>query len=264
MDEQQIPQQPLTKKQQKELRRQEKGEQRLAELRRQQMKRVVTWAVVILVLGGIVALMAWLASRTPSTSGPTGTTPLDAIAEQDHIKGNPASPVVLIEYSDFQCPACAAYYPIVKQLAEDFGNEFAFAYRHFPLRASHRNAAAAAQAAEAAHAQGKFWEMHDMLFEKQSAWSGERNPDALFESYAISLGLDIEKFKSDYASGAVSDRVKSDEASGRRAGVNSTPSFFLNGTSIQPPPSYDAFKSLITNARGITPTNATATSATNP
>ncbi len=170
-----------------------------------------------------------------------------AIDERDWIKGNKESPIVLIEYSDFQCVACANYYPLLKELASEFGDDVAFVYRHFPLRQIFPNAQIAGQAAEAAGKQGKFWEMHDMIFEGQRNWSRQRQGQAeeTFASYAAALNLDIEQFKRDIHSKSVEDKVNSDYQSGVRAGVNSTPIFFLNGKRIQNPRSYEEFRKLI-------------------
>lgn len=153
--------------------------------------------------------------------------------------------VTLTEYGDFQCPACAAYEPVVQQLRKDYGDKLAFAYRQYPLYTIHPNALAAAYASEAAGAQGKFWDMHDMLFAKQDEWAKSADPRANFEAYATELKLDITKFKADVASSAVQGAVSFDYAEGEKLGVNSTPTFYLNGEKLQNPGSVEGFKALI-------------------
>ncbi len=187
---------------------------------------VNTWLPMIGLLVGIVIVMFMAMSPEPSSSA------IVSINEDDHSYGNSAGQVTLIEYSDFQCPACASIEPILKTLREQYPDKLNFVYRHFPLKSIHRNAEISAQAAEAAGKQGKFWEMHNMIFEKQSAWSRNGNKDT-FIGYAQELSLDIEKFKSDLNSSEVSAKVDRDLKSGEGAGVQGTPTFFLNGEKIQ-------------------------------
>lgn len=163
----------------------------------------------------------------------------------DWIKGDPEAKVYLIEYSDLQCPACRAYWPLVKQLEGEFSNDIKIIYRHFPLTTIHKNAQIAAQTAEAAGLQGKFWEMHDLLFEKQLEWSPLNNASEKFNEYTASLNLDIEKFKQDLNSPAVKEAVNQDITTGNQAQVRGTPSFYLQGKKINNPPSYDQFRELI-------------------
>lgn len=205
------------------------------------------------IIGIIVATLAILgvgiffvsreAPSKNSTSVSSGE--LLKVAEDDWVKGNKEAKVTLIEYSDFQCPACGAYYPIVKQLNHEIGDKIVFAYRHFPLRQAHPNAELAAQAAEAAGRQGKFWEMHDMLFENQKEWSNQSSPKETIGKYAQSLNFDIERFKSDLDSKEVKGKVNNDYQSGIKARVNSTPTFFLNGNKLDNPRNYEEFKDLI-------------------
>ena len=151
----------------------------------------------------------------------------------------------LVEYGDFQCPACAAYEPVVQQLRKDYGDKLAFVYRQYPLYSIHPHALAAAYASEAAGLQGKFWDMHDMLFAKQDEWAKANNAMALFENYATELKLDMEKFKTDAQSPAVQGAASYDYAEGEKLGVNSTPTFYLNGEKLQSPGSVEGFKALI-------------------
>ena len=235
----------LTKKEKRELKRQEKLGAKERNVKTRLLKRVVIWGAAFLLLGGAVAGVFYLDSAEPSQPALL----LDAVSPTDWTKGGKESKVTLIEYSDFQCPACGHYYPLVKQLAQEFGDKIQFAYRHFPLP-SHKNAELAARAAEAGGAQNKFWEMHDMIFEHQGEWSEKSAGDArnIFRQYAEKLGLDTARFESDLDSDAVENKVENDRQSGLRSKVNSTPTFFLNGQKIQNPRSYDEFKSLISEA----------------
>ncbi len=206
------------------------------------MKRIILWSSVILVIGISVFGMVKLASRSAPDTGQAIT--VDSINAKDWVKGNREAKVVLIEYSDFQCPACAYYYPLLKKLAEEFGDKIVIAYRHFPLP-NHQNAKPAAYATEAAGRQGKFWEMHDLIFDNQKDWSDKRNAEETFVTYANSLRLDIEKFKNDFASPEIKDKVENDYQSGQKARVNATPTFFLNGKKIANPRNYDELRNII-------------------
>ena len=205
------------------------------------------WGISALVLGGMVFGMVKIASRnSQDNKQPLSLT--SSVIESDWIKGNKEAKIVITEYSDFQCPACASYYEIVKQIHKEFGDKLAIVYRHFPLRQIHANAEIAALSAEAAGKQGKFWEMHDMIFENQKKWEGEKNAGEIFIKYGEDLGLNIEKFKQDLDSKEVKDKVEADYQSGIKAGVNHTPTFFLNGAEIQNPRSYEEFKNIINEA----------------
>ena len=205
------------------------------------------WGISALVLGGMVFGMVKIASRnSQDNKQPLSLT--SSVIESDWIKGNKEAKIVITEYSDFQCPACASYYGVVKQIHKDFGDNLAIVYRHFPLRQIHANAEIAALSAEAAGKQGKFWEMHDMIFENQKKWEGEKNAGEIFIKYGEDLGLNIEKFKQDLDSKEVKDKVEADYQSGIKAGVNHTPTFFLNGAEIQNPRSYEEFKNIINEA----------------
>src|SRR5712671_68908 len=145
-------------------------------------------------------------------------------AKHDHIQGSIDAPIALVEYGDYECPYCGQAYPIVKAIQERLGNRLCFAFRNFPLANSHPHAEHAAEAAEAAGAQGKFWEMHDMLFENQEALEDED-----LAQYAALLGLNAPRLMAEVIEGAYAERVRQDFTTGVRAGVNGTPSFFING-----------------------------------
>ncbi|MGZ3499330.1 MAG: DsbA family protein [Vulcanimicrobiaceae bacterium] len=146
----------------------------------------------------------------------------------DHIRGNPDAPVVLVEYADFECPYCAMAYPIVKRLSQRFHDDLAEVFRPFPLVEIHPHAMHAAQAAEAAAEQGKFWEMHDTLFEHHTNLD-----DASLITYAHRLGLDLAQFQKDFESPAIVERIARNIRLGVQEGVKGTPTFFLNGVQLQ-------------------------------
>ena len=210
--------------------------------RRKSIMRALRWVAIV---GGMFALIVVLVQLAEPKPGATEPTRADVIGEGEWTSGSRDAKVVLVEYSDFQCPACASYYPVVKQLKEEYGDRLLFAYRNFPLSNIHQNARPAAFAAGAAGAQGKFWEMHYKLCENQSAWSSLGDPGAEFLKYAQEIGLDIEAFKRDINSEAVQDKVDADYASGERAKVRGTPTFFINGISIENPRGYDSFKAVL-------------------
>jgi protein-disulfide isomerase len=149
------------------------------------------------------------------------TVPVDD--ERDHIQGPRDARVTLLEYGDFECPACGAAHPVVKELRERLGDRVRFVFRNFPLGSVHPRAERAALAAEAANTQGRFWEMHDLLFENQDAL----DEDDLLR-YAAALGLDMEAFGEAMDGEPVLSRVREDFLSGVRSGVNGTPTFFIN------------------------------------
>lgn len=154
----------------------------------------------------------------------------------DHVFGSRDQKVVLIEYGDFQCPACASAFPVLKEVKEKFKDDLTFIFRNNPLTAIHPNARVGAAAAEAAGLQGKFWEMHDLLFQNQNAWS-QASVDkrtGLFEGYAKMIGIkDLNKFKSDLGSKEVTAKIDFDLALGKKVPVQGTPTITLNGEKVE-------------------------------
>jgi protein-disulfide isomerase len=146
------------------------------------------------------------------------------VSQRDHIQGSLDAPMTLVEYGDYQCPYCGAAYPIVKEVQRALGDRLAFVFRHFPLVSAHPYALIAAEAAEAAGAQGQFWPMHDRLYEHQN----ELDSQSLVKHAAV-LGLDRERFVEDLETHRHVPRIREDLASGARSGVNGTPTFFVNG-----------------------------------
>lgn len=209
------------------------------------IRRIALWGGVGIILIGGVVLMAYIATK-PAVL-PTQAL-VESHATHEWFTGPENAKVTLVEYSDFQCPACAAYYPLVKQLSQEYTSKIKVVYRYFPLRRIHRNADVAAYSAEAAGLQGKFWEMHDILFEKQTEWENSNSVSDLVFNYAKILSLNLERFKTDMNAQATKDKVEADLQSGIQSQVQGTPTFFLNGQQIQNPKSYEEFKTLINNA----------------
>jgi protein-disulfide isomerase len=171
-----------------------------------------------------------------------------SVTKNDHVRGAVDGTVTLVEFGDFQCPACAAYEPLVRQVLADNKKTLKVVYKHFPLIQIHPNALLGAKAAEAAGVQGKFWEMHDMLYDKQAEWSTGLNARDLIMTYAADLKLDTKKFAEDLTSKAVEDKVFAEAKEGTALGVQGTPTFFLNGKKITNPSSLEAFDKLILEA----------------
>jgi protein-disulfide isomerase len=146
------------------------------------------------------------------------------VSARDHVLGPEDAPVTLVEYGDFQCPYCGMAYPIVQAVREEMGDDLRFAFRHFPITTIHPYAEGAAEAAEAAGAQGQFWEMHDWLFEHQDSLA----PNDIVKAASL-LELDVDRFVADLAQHRFAPRVREDFMSGVRSGVNGTPTFFING-----------------------------------
>jgi protein-disulfide isomerase len=175
----------------------------------------------------------------------------EVINLQEKVKGNLEATVVLSEYSDFQCPACEQFEPVVSNIIDEYGDKIRFEYHHFPLISIHPSAELAARVSEAAGVQGKFWEMHDLLFERQTSWSQNINPKNQFTTYAEELGLDIDAFNRHLNSKVVREAVQEDMREGRTLQINSTPTFYLNGEKIEIT-TYDNFKKQIEVAIGVT------------
>lgn len=207
---------------------------------------VIATFLVVLVVAVIAA--AFLSSKvSPAQASFTATT-VPAITSADHTRGNSAAKVTLIEYGDFQCPACGEYEPIVEQLESGYSAKVLFVFRNFPLYQIHQDAMVGSQAAEAAGLQGKYWEMHDLLYAKQGEWSlasADTVVAKYFDGYATGLGLDVTKFDTDLNSDAMKARVQKDLDSGNAAQIDHTPTFFINLTQIPNPTSYANFKSVL-------------------
>ena len=202
--------------------------------------------VLLVCVLGLIGVYVATSKKDTNTSGKSDSSNSKL---SNNVMGANAKGVVLVEYGDFQCPACGAYFPIVKEVVDKYKNDIQFQFRNFPLQQIHPNARAAARAADAAAKQNKYWEMHDLLYEQQKTWEQSTAVNTIFEGYAKQLGLDIAKFKTDFASSAVNETINADLAEGQRLGVNSTPTFFLQGKKIEDSPrDVEGFSKLIDQA----------------
>ena len=172
---------------------------------------------------------------------PTLTLPVSE--QRDHIQGPADASVTLLEYGDYQCPYCGAAYPIVKQVQQAMGDGLRFVFRNFPISTSHPHAEQAAEAAEAAAAQGQFWPMHDLLYENQQHLETQD-----LVGYAQQLGLDAERFRRELDEGLHAARVHEDFMSGVRSGVNGTPSFYVNGVRYEDAYDFDTLLATLQRA----------------
>lgn len=166
------------------------------------------------------------------------------VSERDHIRGAQDAPVTLVEYGDYECPYCGAAYPLLRELQDQAGDRLRFVFRNFPLTESHPFAEIAAEAAEAAGAQGSFWEMHNTLYENQEALD-QRD----LHHYAADLGLDLARFDRDLSEHHFAGRVREDFNSGLRSGVNGTPTFFINGQRFDEPATLENLLSAVQAAQ---------------
>ncbi|MEK7129080.1 MAG: thioredoxin domain-containing protein [Patescibacteria group bacterium] len=203
-------------------------------------KKIIITMAVVAILGGLLVIFS---------GGSKDVTPETTLTDSAWKRGAVNSKVSLIEYGDFQCPACAAYEPIAQKLQNDFKDDLVFSYRHFPLTQIHQNALSSAKASEAAGLQNKFWEMHDLLYMNQQEWSTVIKSKEIFIGYAKTLGLDVSKFSQDLELKSIDEKIKSDYESGIKLGVQGTPTFFLDGKKIDNPRSYEDFKKLIELAK---------------
>jgi len=184
----------------------------------------------LIVIGRVAAiaflLIVLVACEGTDVAGPTA---------DDHVRGPSEAKVTLVEYGDYQCPPCSNSAVAIDRLLTKYPRDLRFIYRHFPTR-RHRNAVAAARASEAAEEQGKFWEMHAMLFAKQQQWYGAGAPKDLFVGYAQELGLDVARFRTALESEQLARRIQDSRDSAKTLGVRGAPAFFLNGTRLAPTP----------------------------
>lgn len=193
------------------------------------------WGVIAVVVAALVGLLVFTGkSSAPTNSASSGVT--------NHVRGSEAKTVTLVEYGDFQCPFCGQYFPTLEQVYEQYKGDVTFQFRHFPLTNLHKNGFAASRAAEAAGLQDKFYEMYTVLYQNQQSWSESDRAQSTFENYAKQIGLDVSKFKADYASTRVNAAINADMAAGNKLGVQGTPTFFLDGKQVTINNTVDAFK----------------------
>lgn len=184
---------------------------------------VIISGIIVVLFGGAI----WYANVSAEKSN-------EGVEVLAHVKGNPDAAVTLVEYSDFQCPACAGFQPIVAGMLEEYGDKLRLEFKHFPLPPRmHPHAFIAAMAAEAAGQQGKFFEFHDLLFTNQETWSKVTVPTTFFMQYAGDLGLDLDLFKEHMRASLLRERIQADFAEGEKLGISGTPTFFLNGKKME-------------------------------
>ncbi len=194
------------------------------------MKRYLPFLIVALVAA--LAFGGGFALYRNRPAAPTAAK--DGVATGTHIRGKKDAPVTIEEFGDFQCPPCSMMAPMLKKVEEDYKDRVRVVFHHFPL-VNHANARPAAHAAEAAHLQGHFWEMHDLLYKEQNNWSKATDVIPLLTGYAGAIGLDAERLKKDMESEATKERVEEDHKLGASRGVTSTPTIFVNNTLVPPP-----------------------------
>jgi protein-disulfide isomerase len=164
-----------------------------------------------------------------------------------YLPASASATVNLVEFGDYECPACGIYSPFVKQLLTDFAGKITYVFRNYPLP-QHKNAPISSYTVEAAGLQGKYWEMHEKMFNTQGDWSNLSDPKEVFMGYAKDLGLDINKFTNDINSSTVKEKVQNDTNDGNTIGLTETPTFYLNGQQIALSGTYDQFKALVQSA----------------
>lgn len=203
------------------------------------------------ILSGIVAVTIFIiVGAVFFLSRPEKPVVVDSskLVKEDSLKiSSDSAKLTVVEFGDYQCPACGLAHPGVKKAISEFPGQVNFVFRHFPL-AQHKNAEIAAQAVEAAKIQGKLWEMHDKIYESQPEWENEANVLEVFKKYAGEFSLDVENFAADAVNDAVKQKVRNDIADGLALGVNSTPTFYFNNELYKGGVSYGDFKQAIDNA----------------
>jgi protein-disulfide isomerase len=222
------------------------------------MKRIIFWSVFVIVLALIIVGLVFAMNKDTSIKLPSPS-PVDS---NDHIIGNISAPVTIIEYSDFQCPACGMYFPVLEKLLSEASTTVRLVYRHYPLP-QHQNALPMTFASEAASKKDKFNEMYRLIFENQSDWAESKTPEVFIEKYVNEIGLDPVAFMNDYnlvksefdrerdatSTDLVASKIVKDMLSGNKIGILGTPTFFVNGKYIENPQGYEAFYKIIQNAK---------------
>ncbi|MFN2533220.1 MAG: thioredoxin domain-containing protein [Pyrinomonadaceae bacterium] len=210
------------------------------------MKKTLPFIIILVVLGAALGATWYLkqaASQSPTiaskpatsdrpapTTAPAG--PISTGAIPPYVLGPAGAPVTLEEFGDFECPPCGMLHPVLQTMHNEFGDRVKIVFREFPLVPTHQHALAAAKAAEAAGMQGRFWEMHDMLYENQKAWHEVFDARPVFDDYAKRLNLDMDRFHRDFDNDAVDQRIFQDQNRGHSLGVKGTPTVFINGREI--------------------------------
>ena len=210
----------MNKREQQRLKKQQKQQ---AAARKQQTQQAL-FKVGLYVVAPIFVIVLLF---TLLNQGPTYTP--SEVAENDHVRGDPSTPVTITVYADFQCPACATENVLMSRAWPTISSRAHMIFRHFPVTETHPSAFIASRYAEAAGRQDAFWEMHDILFANQGSWSTVPDPESEFDSYASALELDLEQLHSDMEADEVIQKVRNDQRGGVQAGVRGTPTIFING-----------------------------------
>ena len=201
------------------------------------------WIILAVILVGFFGFIMFNKDKTSDSSGSVSA------QGSSNYYGKEDSPVTVTEFVDFQCEACYAYYPYVKEVKEKYKDKVRFQVRNFPITSGHQFAMQAARAAEAAARQGKFWEMHDKIFEGQKVWEQTQNPQTYFDQYAEAVGLDMEKYRTDRDSSDVAAVINKDLADVKELGGTGTPTFAINGKKVEKTaPSVEALSQMIDDA----------------
>ncbi len=222
------------------------------------MKKYLPTILVVLAVLGVVAFIVWALMRPEQSADQAKTLSAQETAElqQGHSLGNSDSKVVLTEFGDYQCPACGQWHPFIKDtVLPKYQDRIKFVFKNLPLVNIHKNALIAAQAAEAAALQGKFWEMHNKLYETQAQWENDSNDQAKgkFEGYARELGLDVGRWKNDFDSAQVRDIIKADSALADKLQLPGTPSFLINGQIVDTKNGFEDLTNALDKALGQSP-----------
>jgi protein-disulfide isomerase len=222
------------------------------------------WGVIV-GIAVVFGIIFWISGNHNKAAAPSSSS-----QPTNHVEGEGKDGITLVEYGDYQCPFCGQFYPIVKQVQAEYSSQVVFQFRNLPLVQLHQNAFAGARAAEAGALQGKFWQMHDTLYDNQdpngaSGWVASTNPlNDYFVGFASKIGLNVTQFKADYASDKVNNSITADEAAfAKTHQQEATPSFFLDGTYVSPSESLSSFESLINaeiKKKGFTPPASSSSS----
>ena len=180
-------------------------------------------SVVVIALVGLFVVF--------NKDGSSATTDVSRLVRSDSQREGSGS-VTLVEFGDYQCPACGQAYPNVQKVMSEYSGKVQLVFRNYPLETIHKNALVGAKYAEAAAKQGKFWQFHDKLYEKQSEWSESNDPTSFFATYAKDLGLDGSKLKTDAASAEIASHITRDKADGDALAISGTPTFYVNGKQL--------------------------------
>ncbi|MBI5139984.1 MAG: thioredoxin domain-containing protein [Candidatus Vogelbacteria bacterium] len=205
-------------------------------------RNIAIWLIIALTIVIVVLILVGLSSGHIQVSGDL----VVPVNSSDHIVGTSTPKLTIVEYGDYQCPACAAFDPVVRKVMEEYSDKVQLVSRNFPL-IQHRNATSSAKIVEAAGRQGKFFEMREKIYTGQLDWANSDKPVEIFTRYAVELGLNVDKLLTDKELPEITNKIETDLQGGKDSSVNSTPSFFLNGKKVAMPLNYEEFKKIVEN-----------------